>query len=164
MLSKTHIRLIYYVVPIILSILFVLDYTHAEQHKSYPSCCIKEISKFRVYCDEIFIIVAHKMGFEVNEDIPKPTILLDNQITLQQFNTYLGWDAKEILPFYFHKKNILVIPCYCKLDNLAHEFVHYFQSAYQNEDLDCSDGMLAEEREIEATLIQRWFKSNYMKT
>ena len=161
--SKNHIRFLCYVVPIILIFSCVLDYAHADRCKSYPNCCIKEISNFRVYCDEIFTIVARKMGLEVNERIPKPIILMDNQITLQRFNSYLGWEAKEILPFYFHQKNILVIPCYCKLDNLAHEFVHYFQVMYQNDDFDFTNGMSSEVREFEAVHIQRWFKSKYMK-
>ncbi len=163
MLSKNHIRLFCFVIPIILSILFILDYAHADRCKSYPNCCIKEIINFRVYCDEIFQIVAHKMGFEVYEIIPKPIILMDNQLTLQRFNSYLGWEAKTILPYYFHKKNILVIPSYCKLDTLAHEFVHYFQVMYQNDDFDFTDGMSTEVREFEAVKIQRWFKARYMK-
>jgi len=103
------------------------------------------------------------MGFEVNERIPKPIILMDNQLTLQRFNFYLGWEVKKILPYYFHKKNILVIPCYCKLDILAHEFVHYFQVMYQNDDFDFTDGMSTEVREWEAVSIERWFKARYMK-
>jgi len=163
MLSKNHIRMFCFMVPMVLSILVVRDYTHADRGKSYPNCCIKEISNFKTYCEEIFHIVANKMELEVNERIPKPIILMDDQLTLQQFNSYLGWDAKEILPCYFHKKNILVIPCYCKLHSLAHEFVHYFQVMYQNEDFDCTDGMLSEQRELEAVLIQRWFKTKFMR-
>lgn len=161
--SKNHIRFSCFVVSIILSILFILDYVNAGRYKSYPDCRIKEISNFRVYCDEIFRIVAHKMGFEMNERIPKPIILMDNQLTLQRYNSYLGWEANKILPYYFHKKNILVIPSYCKLDSLAHEFVHYFQVMYQMDDFDFTDGMSTEVREFEAVSIERWFKARYMK-
>ena len=88
---------------------------------------------------------------------------MDNQLTLQRFNSYLGWELKKNTALYFHKKNILVIPCYCKLDVLAHEFVHYFQVMYQNDDFDFTDGMSTEVREWEAVSIERWFKARYMK-
>ena len=163
MLSKNPIRMLCFVVPVALRFLFVLDYAHATQAKYYPNCCIKEISNFRIYCNEIFQIVANKMELEVNENIPKPIILIDTQLTLQQFNSYLGWESKVILPCYFHERNILVIPCNCKLDTLVHEYVHYFQAMYQNRDLNCTYGMSADGIELEAIIIQRWFKTKFMR-
>jgi hypothetical protein len=163
MLSKNHIRMFWFAVPIVLSILFGLDYVHADRHKSYPNCSIKEISNFRMCCEEIFHIVINKMGLEVNEGIPKPTILTDDQLALLQYNNYLGFDANEILPYYFHKNNILVIPRYCKLDNLAHEFVHYFQVMYRNENLDFDCALYIDVLEKEAWEIQRWFKTKFMR-
>lgn len=160
---KNHIKILWFVVPISLGILFGLNYLHSGQYKSYPGCCIKEISNFRMCCEEIFKIVANKMGLEVNKNIAKPIIMTNDQLTLEQFNRYLGWNSNEILPYYFHKKNIFVIPCYCKLDNLAHEYVHYFQAMYLNEDFNCTDSMITEVRELEAILIQKWFKTKFMR-
>ena len=139
-----------------------LIFLDADKHKTFPDCRIEEIGNFEKYSDDIFRIVAGKMDLEISENRPKPIILTDKQITLKQFNSYLGWDAIETLPYYFHKKNTIVIPCYCKLDSLAHEFVHYFQAMYQGEDLDCTDGMISEDRESVAILIQRWFKKKFM--
>ena len=171
MLSKNRIKMFWFTVLIVLSILFGLDYVNAGRYKSYPNCTIKEISNFKMYCQEIFQIVGNKMGLKVNERIPKPTILTDDQLTLQQFRSYLGWDIKEILPYYFHKNNILVIPCHCKLDSLVHEFVHYFQVMYRNENLDfyCDPYMdfycdpYIFNLEVEAMAIQRWFKAKFMR-
>ena len=163
MLSENRIKVFCLTVLIVLSILFGLEFVNAGRYKSYPDCCIKEISNFKVYCQEIFQIVGNKMGLKVNDRIPKPTILTDDQLTLQQFNSYLGWDAKEIFPYYFHKNNLLVIPCHCKLDILVHEFVHYFQVMYRNENLDFDCGLYLEILEIESVIIQRWFKGKYMK-
>ena len=163
MLSKNYIRMFWFAVPIVLSILFGPYYVHADRYKSYPNCYIKEISNFRMCCEEIFLIVMNKMGLEVNERIPKPTILMDDQLTLLQYNNYLGWDATEIIPCYSHKNNILVIPGYCKLDNLSHEFVHYFQVMYRNENLNYDYGLYMDTLEIEAKEIQRWFKAKFMR-
>lgn len=162
MLSKNRIKIFWFAVTVVLSIVFGLDDVHADRYKSYPNCSIKEISNFRIYCEEIFQIVANKMGLEVNEGIPKPTILTDDQLTLLQFNNYLGWDCNEILPFYFHKNNTLVIPCYYKLDSLAHEFVHYFQFMYRNENLGFYCNPYIFNLEVEAMAIQRWFKAKFM--
>lgn len=171
MLSKNRINMFWFTVLIVLSIFFGLDDVDAGQYKSYPDCCIKEISNFKMYCDEIFQIVGNKMGLKVNERMPKPTILTDDQLTLQQFRSYLGWDVKEILPYYFHKNNIIVIPGHCKLDSLVHEFVHYFQVMYQNKnwDVNCDPyrfNLCDPYRfnlEVEAMAIQRWFKAKFMR-
>ena len=163
MLSENRIKMFCLTVLMVLNILFGLDYVNAGRYKSYPDCRIKEISNFKVYCQEIFQIVGNKMGLKVNDRIPKPTILTDDQLTLQQFSSYLGWDAKEIFPYYFHKNNFLVVPRHCKLDSLVHEFVHYFQVMYRNDNLDFDCGLCLEILELESVTIQRWFKAKFMR-
>jgi hypothetical protein len=147
---------------IALAVCFGLKNLNAEDNTVFPGYPIKEISNFSVICDQIFQIVAGKMGFEINENVPKPIILTDKQISRQKFNSYLGWDAEVLCPYYFFKKNIVVIPLNCKLDSLAHELVHYFQVMYRNENLDFNCGLYIENLEMEAVAIQRWFKSNYL--
>ena len=134
-----------------------------DKHQAFPGCRIEKIGNLEKYSNHVFRIVADKMDLELSKNRPKPIILTDKQITLQQFNSYLGWDAIETLPYYFHRKNTIIIPGYCKLDSLAHEFVHYFQAMYQGEDFDCTDGMIAEDRESAAIQIQRWFKTKFMR-
>lgn len=141
---------------------FGLRFWDGDKNKTFPCCQIEKINNFPECSNDIYRIVAGKMGLVINKNVPKPIILTDKQITLQKFNSYLGWDANEVLPYYFHNKNTVVIPCYCKLDSLAHEFVHYFQAMYQNEDFDCTDGMIAEDRESEAIVIQRWFRTKFI--
>ena len=153
----------WFAVPIVLSILFGPYYVYADRYKCYPNYRIREIRNFRMYCKEIFNIVNDKMGLEVNKEIPNPTILTDDQLTLQQYNNYSGWLSNQILPCYSHRNNILVIPGYCKLDNLAHEFVHYFQYMYRNEILNFNSGLYMDTLEMEAKKIQRWFKAKFMR-
>jgi hypothetical protein len=141
---------------------FGLKNLNAENNTVFPNYPIKEISNFQVICDQIFQIVAGKMGLKINENIPKPVILTDKQISRQKFNSYLGWDVEVVCPYYFFKKNTVVIPLNCKLDSLAHELVHYFQVMYRNENLDFSCGPYIENLEMEAVSIQRWFKSNFL--
>ena len=161
--SKKQICILLVFFSLALNSHFRSKFMHADNHEMFSTCKIEKIKNFKACCDKIFKIVAKKLKIEVNENIPRPTVLTDNQLTLVQFNRYLGWDADQLLPYYFHKKNIIVIPCYCRLDSLAHEFVHYFQAKYQNQNFDCTDGMSAEQREAEAILTQRWFKTNFMK-
>ena len=135
----------------------------ADNNKTFATCQIGEISNFGDCSNDIFQIVARKMGLEINESIPKPIILTDKEITRKKFNDYLGWDAEEISPYYFYKKNTIVIPPDCKLDSLAHELAHYFQVMYQNENLDFDCGAYIENLEMEAVAIQRWFKAKYLQ-
>lgn len=147
---------------IVLAVCFGLKNLNAENNTVFPNYPIEEISNFRVICDQIFQIVAGKMGLKINENIPKPVILTDKQISRQKFNNYLGWDVEVVCPYYFYNKNTVVIPIDCKLDSLAHELVHYFQVMYRNENLDFDCGAYIENLEMEAVAIQRWFKSNYL--
>lgn len=132
-------------------------------NKTFPNCQIKEISNFKRYYNEIFQIVADRMGLRINKSIPKPIIFTDKQITLRKFNSDLGFDSNQIFPCYFSKHNTIVIPLNCKLDNLAHELVHYFQVMYRNEDLSYDYGLPTEVLEMEAVEIQKWFKAKYIK-
>jgi hypothetical protein len=141
---------------------FGLRFLDADNNKTFPHHQIEEISNLGACYDEIFQIVADKMGLEINENAPKPIILTNKQISLQKFNSYLGWDSEEVFPYYFSNKNMLVIPLWCKLDTLAHELVHYFQVMYRNEDLNVDHGLYTESLEMEAVAIQRWFKANYL--
>lgn len=144
---------------IALSFCFGLRFLNADNNKTFPNYQMKEISNLGKCGDDIFQIVANKMGLEINENAPKPIILTDKQITLQKFNSYLGWDSEKIFPYYFSNKNTIVIPLWCKLDTLAHELVHYFQVMYRNENLDFDYGLYTEVLEMEAVSIQRWFKA-----
>lgn len=151
------------ILPLIaLEVCFGLENLDAEDNMFFSNCPIKEIRNFRVICDQIFQIVAGKMGLKINENIPKPIILTDKQISRKKFNSYLGWDVEVVCPYYFFKKNTVVIPLNCKLDSLAHELVHYFQVMYRNENFDFNCGPYIENLEMEAVAIQRWFRSNYL--
>jgi hypothetical protein len=141
---------------------FGLRFLNAGNNKAFSNYQMKEISNLGACCDDIFQIVANKMGLEINENAPKPIILTDKQITLQKFNSYLGWDSKIVFPYYFSNKNTIVVPLCCKLDTLAHELVHYFQVMYRDEDLKVDYGLYTEILEMEAVAIQRWFKANYI--
>jgi hypothetical protein len=142
---------------------FGLRFLNADNSKTFPHHQIEEISNFEGCCNDIFQIVANKMGIEINENTPKPIILTDKQITLQKFNSYLGWDSKIIFPYYFSNKSTLVIPLYCEIDTVAHELVHYFQVVYRHEDLNFDYGLYTETLEMEAVAIQKWFKAEYVK-
>jgi hypothetical protein len=122
-----------------------------------------EISNLEKFYDKIFQIVAGKMRLEIDKNVPKPIILTDLQITPKEFSRYLGWKAEELIPYYFFRKNTLVVPLNCKLDSLAHELVHYFQVMYRNENLDLDCGPCIDNLEMEAVTIQRWFKSKYLE-
>jgi hypothetical protein len=148
---------------IALDFCFGLRFLNADSDKTFPNYQIGEINNFGEYCNDIFQIVAGKMSLEITEYIPKPIILTDKQITHQKFNSYLGWDAAEVFPYYFSGKNTLVIPLKYKLDTLAHELVHYFQVMYRNENLSFDYGLYIEILEMEAVAIQKWFKAKYIE-
>ncbi len=162
MLSKKQISMLLVSLLIALDFFFGLRYLDADNNKTFPDCQIEEINNFGECCNDIFQIVAGEMGLEINENIPKPIILTDKQITHQKFNSYLDWDAKEVFPYYFSRENTIVIPLNRKLDTLAHELVHYFQVMYRNEDLSSDYGLYTEILEMEAVAIQKWIKAKYM--
>ena len=160
--SKKQISMLLALLLIALDFCFGLKFLNADNNKTFPNCQIEEISNFGECYDQIFQIVAGKMRLEINKKVPKPIILTDTQITPQKFSSYLGWEVVDVFPYYFSRKNTLVIPINCKLDSLAHEFVHYFQVMYRNENLDFDCGLYIENLEMEAVAIQRWFKSKYL--
>jgi hypothetical protein len=161
--SKKRIGMLLVSLLIALDFCFGLRFLDADNNKTFPDCQIEEISNFGECCHDIFWIVAGKMGLEINENVPKPIILTDKQITHQKFNSYLGWDAAEVFPYYFSRKNTIVIPLNRKIDTLAHELVHYFQVMYRNEDLSSDYGLYTELLEMEAVAIQKWIKTKYIE-
>lgn len=161
--SKKQISMLLVSLMMALDFCFGLRYLDADSDKTISDCQIEEISNFGKCFDDIFQIVAGKMGLEINENIPKPIILTDRQITHQKFNSYLGWDATEVFPYYFSRKNTIVIPLDFRLDTVAHELVHYFQVMYRNENLGFDYGLYTEILEIEAVAIQKWLKAKYIE-
>ena len=146
-----------------LSVFIGLRSLNAYKDEFYPNSCIKEIRNLNKYFEGIFQIVATKMELEINLNIPKPIILMDNQISLLKFSKYLDWDCTEMIPYYFHKINTIVIPRDFKLDSLAHEYVHYFQVMYLKDNFESKNSMRADAREWEALFIQRWFKAKFIE-
>lgn len=103
------------------------------------------------------------MRCEINENIPKPKIVTDEDLTLKEFSNLLGYDDdffSAMCPYYFHKENMILIIMESRLDSLAHEFVHYFQVKYKNADFEMD---YVDNNEFEAVHIQHWFKEKYMK-
>ena len=159
---KKQISMLLVSLLIPLGLSYRLGFLNANGNQTFPDCQIKEISDLGECSNNIFEIVADRMGLEINENLPKPIILTDTQITRQKFSSYLGWDAKEVTPYYFSRQNTVVIPLNCKLDSLAHELVHYFQVMYRNENLSPECGPYIDILEMEAVAIQRWFKVEYL--
>ena len=161
--SKKHIGISLVSLLLAVSFCYGLQVLYAGKRKTFVTCQIGEISNFRECSHDILQIVARKMGVELNENIPKPLILTDTQISPKEFSLYLGCEVEVVCPYYFHKRNTIVIPLDCRLDSLAHELVHYFQVMYQNENLGFDCGPDIENLEMEAVAIQRWFKSKYLE-
>lgn len=131
--------------------------------KTFPNKQIKDIENWRQYADDILYIVAEKMGYEMDESIPKPTIV--TEMTTQEFSRRLGYPEDfftAVCNYYFYNENQVLLTEDSELDSLAHEYVHYFQVKYENIDLQKA-GVYIEYLEFEAVMIQRWFEENYMK-
>ena len=160
--SKKKISTLLVLLLTALNYCFGLNVLNADDKKTFPDCQIAEIGNLEIFSDKIFQIVALKMQLEIDKNVPKPIILTDRQITPHKFSSYLGFRVKELIPYYFFKKNTLVVPLNCRLDSLAHELVHYFQVMYRNENLDFDCGPYIDNLEVEALVIQRWFKSVYL--
>jgi len=129
----------------------------------FPNCLKEKRDSIEQCAYHVFQIVAKKMGIEIIDTVPKPIILTDEQITLSQYNRYLGWNSVKVLPYYFYKQNTIVIPNHCGLDSLAHELVHYFQFIYRQDNFDCDYGFYTEGLEMEAVAIERWFESKHLR-
>ncbi len=131
----------------------------------FPNKQIKDMPDFRKYADSIMKIVAKKKGYEIDDKIPKPTIITEDQIDCDEFSRRLGYPAgtfDAICPYYFYHQNEILLLNDSRLDTLAHEFVHYFQVKYGHANFD-KDVFDANAYEVEAVSIQRWFKKNYMR-
>ena len=133
--------------------------------KSFPNKEIKDIKNFRQYSEDILKIVINKKGLKINEKIPQPKIITEDEITLKEFNENLGYSPdffNGIFPYYVQKHNKIIVLNNSKLDTLAHEFVHYFQAKYQKinieEIYDPGNSL-----ESEAVTVQKWFKEKYLK-
>lgn len=139
--------------------------------KTFPSESVKDIKDFRQYSDDIMKIVAQKMNIKLDEKIPKPKIITEKEMTLDEYNRRAyefskkaGYPLTKPLearcPTYFGEENEILLLEESKLHTLAHEYVHYFQIQYRHDDpttdpYDCL--------EKEAILIQREFQKEYLK-
>jgi len=138
--------------------------------KTFPSGPVKDIKDFRQYSDDVMKIVAGYMGIKIDEKIPKPRILTDEEMGLDEFNRRCAEWCKEhgftptyfeaMCPMYFGKENEILVLNSTTLHTLAHEFVHYFQVQYRHEDAanDPYDTL-----EKEAIIYQRQFQKEYLK-
>jgi len=130
--------------------------------KSFPNKKIGEIENFRQYADDIMKIVAGKMNIKLDENIPKPQIVTDDEMTQKEFNNLLGYPDDffdAMCPYYFDSINTILVLKDVTLHSLAHEFVHYFQIKYKKYDF---HNNYNDSFEYEAIIIQHWFKDNYM--
>lgn len=138
--------------------------------KTFPSGPVKDIKDFRQYSNDIMKIVAGYMNIKLDEKIPKPKILTDEDMDLKEFNRrYAEWCKEHdfnpvylngMCPMYFEKENEILVLNSTTLHTLAHEFVHYFQAQYLHEDFandPCDD------LEKEAIKHQRQFQKEYLK-
>lgn len=131
--------------------------------KKFPNKQIKDIEDFRQYADDIMYIVAEKMHLKIDENIPKPRIVTNDDITTQEFSKLLGYPEDfftAVCPYYFDDINTILVLNDSKLHTLAHEFVHYFQIQYRHEDLKNAP---VDFHEFEAVQIQHWFREKYLE-
>lgn len=113
-------------------------------------------------------VVAQRMQVTLRPEVPLPTIFVESNTPLAQFQNAMQaqWRFRPPLvsnayaiasneiylsdgaPFYHRLKRTLD-------DSLAHELVHYIQSEYFNEDLS------TDACELQAAEIQHWFRAEY---
>lgn len=112
--------------------------------------------------------VARRMNIPLRPEIPVPAIFLESATPLRRFQDAIGtqWGFRpEVFANTYavaHNEIYLRDDAAYHLvhnrtldDALAHEFVHYLQARYLNEDL------ASEWREAEAVAIQSWFRREY---
>ncbi len=139
--------------------------------KTFPDKPIKDIEDFRQYADDIMKIVAEKMNIKLDEKIPKPRIITEKEMTLDEYNRRayefskkagypLKSPLKAMCSTYFIEENEILISEDRKLYTLAHELVHYFQIKYRQDDPlnDPYDNL-----EREAIYIQLWLEDKHLK-
>jgi hypothetical protein len=118
----------------------------------------------------IFEAVAQRMNVTLRPDVPLPAVFLESTTPLAQFQDAMEaqWRFRPplIANAYAIGRNEIYLSddasFYLRLkrsldDSLAHEFVHYIQAKYFNEDLS-TDGC-----EVQATEIQRWFREFHVR-
>ncbi|WP_166266775.1 hypothetical protein [Marinobacter caseinilyticus] len=126
----------------------------------FPTSQIKDISNFRQYSNELFLMVARKMGITIDRTVPMPAILTDLELTEEEFNLWLRQTAgpfHAMFPYYFPDQNTILVLESSRLDSLVHEFVHFFQVKYRHVIPDLLNGV---QLEYEATEIQHWFRAH----
>jgi hypothetical protein len=114
--------------------------------------------------------VAQRMGIALRPEVPPPTILLESTTSLQRFQEAAerqwGFRPQVFVSAYAVGPNEIYViddaaeylPYNRTLDDaLAHEFVHYVQAKYFN------DEFKVDWSEAEAILIQTWFREQYME-
>lgn len=139
--------------------------------KTFPNKQIKDIEDFRQYTGDIMKIVAEQMNIKLDEKIPKPKIITEKEMTLDEYNRRayefskkagcpLKVYLKSMCPTYFGEENEILLMEDSKLHSLAHELVHYLQIQYRHDDpkLDAYDFL-----EREAITVQHWFEGKYLK-
>ncbi|MDP2907845.1 MAG: hypothetical protein Q8O03_07950 [Nanoarchaeota archaeon] len=139
--------------------------------KTFPNKPIQDIEDFRQYSDDIIKIVAEKMHIKLDEKIPKPKIITEKEMTLDEYNRRAYEFSKKagypltkpleaMCSTYFVEENEILISEDRKLHTLAHELVHYLQIKYRQDDPlnDPYDNL-----EREAIYIQLEFKDKYLK-
>ncbi len=121
----------------------------------YP--VVASADPYDVRTEEIFQAVARIMGVTIRERVPRPRILVGEEVDSTTFSRYVGFDTGgKIFSAYFPKPNLIVLREWQR-HTLAHEFVHYFQVQYQGYDpLAEGDGRDTAERE--ATAVARYFR------
>ena len=114
--------------------------------------------------------VARRLGVTLRPEFPVPAIFVASTTPLRQFQDAIEaqWRFRPdvVLNTYAIAHNEIYLydgaAYYAQHnrtldDSLAHEFVHYLQAQYRNDDLS------SEWREAEAVAIQTWFREAYVE-
>ena len=133
---------------------------------------VAPIQPVKLRFDPRFILetVAQRMKVTLRSDIPAPGIFLESTTPLRQFQDAMEaqWRFRPplVTNAYAIVRNEIYLSddadFYVRLkrtldDSLAHEFVHYIQAMYFNEDLS-TDGC-----EVQAAEVQRWFREVHVQ-
>lgn len=113
--------------------------------------------------------VAQHMGVTLRADVPLPVIFFESKTRLRQFQDAIEpqWRMRPrvIANAYVIARNQIYLSddrsYYQRLkrtidDSLAHEFAHYIQAQYLNDDL------ASDPSESAAVSVQTWFRETYM--
>jgi hypothetical protein len=126
----------------------------------------------KLHSEPRFILetVAQRLGVTLRPEIPVPAIFVASTTPLAQFQDAIEaqWRFRPdvVLNTYAIARNEIYLydgaAYYAQHnrtldDSLAHEFVHYLQAQYRNDDLS------SEWREAEAVDIQTWFREAYVE-